>query len=203
MTVGRGTAQGGPSGDSFYMDWTTAWEEAGMFAVFSHGNSGPRCGTAGSPGEFESVIAVTAVDSEDSLASFSSRGPGTNATGFSVNKPDLSAPGVDIRSATSTFNSQNDANYAVNSGTSMAAPHVSGVAALALSINPSLTVTQLRELVKTAVDQNDVPPDNGRGGIGQDECGGIRYDVFPNYHYGTGRINAVKAVEAALALRKA
>ena len=85
----------------------------------------------------------------------------------------------------------------------MACPHVTGVAVLALSVNPSLTVEQLTAILHEAVDQNGVAPDNGRAGVGQDECGGIRYDVYPNYHYGHGRINAVKAVQAALALRRA
>ena len=87
------------------------------------------------------------------------------------------------------------------SGTSMACPHVSAVAALALSANPSLTVQQLVDLLHAAVDQTGGAPDNGRAGLGQDECGGIRYDVYPNYHYGRGRINAAKAVAAALAAR--
>jgi len=85
----------------------------------------------------------------------------------------------------------------------MACPHVSGVAALALSVNPRLTVEQLAAVLRQAVDQTGVAPDNGRAGVGQDVCGGIAYDVYPNYHYGHGRINAVKAVQAAQALLRA
>ena len=63
--------QGSSRGDDFYIEWTTAWREAGMLAVFSQGNSGPRCNTTGTPGEFANTVGVAATDSEDSLPEFS------------------------------------------------------------------------------------------------------------------------------------
>jgi len=64
------------------MEVTDAWKEAGIIGTFSQGNSGPKCETAGSPGDYAGVIGVGATDDQDSLADFSSRGPGDNSTGF-------------------------------------------------------------------------------------------------------------------------
>jgi subtilisin family serine protease len=97
--------------------------------------------------------------------------------------------------------STDDQKYSVLSGTSMACPHVSGVAALALAANPSLTPAQLVAVLHAAVDRTTAPPNNGRAGVGQDVCGDVRYDSYPNFHYGHGRINAAKAVAAARAVR--
>ena len=187
---------GSGGGDIFYHDWTRAWLEAGILPVFSNGNEGPRCETAGSPADHEGVVGVGATDEDDVLADFSSRGPGVGGDGFSVARPNVAAPGVDIYSATSLTGSYDDAKYSEKSGTSMACPHVTGVAALILSVNPQLTVEQLTSILETTADQGMPAPDNGR--TGSDECGGVHYTTYPNYHYGQGRVNARKAVEAAM-----
>jgi subtilisin family serine protease len=83
------------------------------------------------------VIAVAATDESDNLAGFSSYGPNSVA---------LAAPGVDILS---TFPGD---QYAWGSGTSMAAPHVSGVAALAWAVDPAATVKQIHEALLAGVD---------------------------------------------------
>ena len=80
------------------------------------------------PAKYDTVIAVGAVDSNDNLASFSSYG-------F---EQELVAPGVDINST--SLNNQ----YFISSGTSLAAPHVAGVASLIKSFNKSLTNEQIR-----------------------------------------------------------
>jgi subtilisin family serine protease len=86
----------------------------GVVVVAAAGNSG---GAVGYPGAYPETIAVAASDSKDQIASFSSRGPQVK----------FIAPGVDILSA------QLSGDWITMSGTSMAAPHVTGLAALAVS----------------------------------------------------------------------
>ncbi|RQM27088.1 hypothetical protein B5M09_006030 [Aphanomyces astaci] len=105
----------------------SAWRAAGIIPVFSNGNSGNDCGTVGSPGMSPQVIAVGATDSTDGLAYFSSRGP----TYDNRIKPDLAAPGVNIVSAYAAT----DTTYAYMTGTSMAAPHVTGASILHTAAN--------------------------------------------------------------------
>jgi subtilisin family serine protease len=89
--------------------------------------------------QLDNVIAVAAMDRRDRLATFSN---------FGRSSVHLGAPGVEISSSTSG----SDAEYKSFRGTSMAAPHVSGVAALILSMFPNASVSELRErLLSTAV----------------------------------------------------
>ncbi|MCB0021138.1 MAG: carboxypeptidase regulatory-like domain-containing protein, partial [Anaerolineales bacterium] len=100
------------------------------------------------------------------VASFSSRGPSplTNET-----KPDVSAPGVEVRSAIPGN------GYAEFNGTSMAAPHVTGAAALMLAADPAIDIDTIEQLLmETAVDLGPAGPD-------------------PDY--GHGRIDAFAAVQ--------
>jgi len=180
---------GGGQGDQWYSPYVDAWRQAGIVPVFAQGNSGPQCSTANSPGDLNSVIGVGATDNSDSLSRFSSRGPGPNLPGFSQLKPDISAPGAQISSASNL----GDALYASLSGTSMACPHVAGLVALVLSVNPSASYDSVYEvLVSTA--NTDV----GEPAGGDTTCGGIDYDTFPNNHYGYGVIDAAAAVNAML-----
>ena len=88
-------------------------------------------------------------------------------------KPDISAPGSSVRSA---YNTGTDA-YATLSGTSMACPHVAGVAAILLSQNPTLTPDQIKHFLSTGADQKTLA-------LTGNSCGGIKEDVFPNHAYG-------------------
>ena len=101
-----------------------ALRAAGIFMSVSAGNDGPNCETITAPPAIEpQVISVGAVDMNDMLAPFSSRGPVT-IDGKSIRKPDLVAPGVGIMGA--YLNN----GYRRLSGTSMASPHVSGAVLL-------------------------------------------------------------------------
>ena len=117
----------------------------GYSVVTAAGNNGPGKCTINSPGTSPYVITVGAADltrSENGdirVASFSSRGPTLSGDV----KPDLIAPGVEICS----LDGKNPKGYAVQSGTSMAAPVVSGVAACLYAMRPALTPAQVKHIL--------------------------------------------------------
>ena len=116
--------------DTFYQATVQSWRSAGIFPVFSIDNTGSACGTSGVPGTYAESFGVGAIDIMDIIAPFSGRGP---ANGFGgIVKPNVSAPGVSVRSSFPTD------GYVSMSGTSMAAPHVAGVVALLWSAIPEL-----------------------------------------------------------------
>ncbi len=128
----------------------------GVVVVAAAGNEGPDGGTVNAPGEAALSICVGAVDSNNDVASFSSRGPTADYRAG----VDLVAPGVNIVS----LDYSDSSGYVSMSGTSQATPHVSGVAALLLSYNSSLTpVTIKAALMSTAVDLSESPYAQGNG----------------------------------------
>jgi subtilisin family serine protease len=94
------------------------------------------------------VISVAATDMHDKLAYFSEYGK------HSVH---VAAPGVNILSTWPASLSGNGTSYMVESGTSMAAPHVSGLAALTASVNKSLTAAQIKSLILDNADFLKLP----------------------------------------------
>ena len=129
---------GGNSGSQTERDALAA--ASGVLFVAAAGNDGADNDTAGTfPCNYElvNVVCVGASDRNDALASFSNRGKRT---------VDLAAPGVNIAST------YLNGTYVYLSGTSMATPHVTGVAALALARAPGLTVPQLRDVLLSSVD---------------------------------------------------
>jgi subtilisin family serine protease len=165
---------GGGGGGAWYMGFVDAWIAAGIFPQFSNGNSGPACGTAGSPGDYPQSYSAGAFAIGGAVASFSGRGPSAFA---GETKPNVSAPGVDIRSSVPTD------GYALASGTSMASPHVAGTVALMWSAAPDLIgdIAWTRDLLDdTALDADDLT------------CGG---SIDDNNVYGEGRLDAFAAVD--------
>jgi subtilisin family serine protease len=171
---------GGGQGETFFLQAVNAWIRAGIVPVFSNGNTGPKCQTANSPADLSIVISVGAIDQDDHLGSFSSKGP----TIKNLIKPDISAPGVRVRSSINA----GDNRYSFLSSTSMAAPHVSGVIALILNAKPTLSYDQLRALLYTSVEQSILKP----SGL---KCGNITDGIFPNNDFGYGLINVAKALD--------
>jgi subtilisin family serine protease len=127
---------------------------AGVVPVVAAGNDFSEFGygSVSSPGSAPSAITVAAVDARNVVAGFSSGGP----TPMSLQmKPDLSAPGVSVLSSVPA----SQGTFGVLSGTSMAAPHVAGAAALLKERHPTWTVAQL----KSALEQTGDPAHSESG----------------------------------------
>jgi subtilase family serine protease/subtilisin family serine protease len=138
-----------------------ALRAAGIFVSFAAGNDGPDPGSVRSPGTYAESFAVGATDVLDEIAFFSARGP---SVCDGTVKPNVAAPGVDVLSSF-------PGGYAAFSGTSMAAPHVTGAVAVLRSIDPTLTVSELESLLTQGVlDLGVAGPD--------DDFGAGRLDLF-------------------------
>lgn len=149
----------------------------GVVFTVAAGNSGPAAGTLDSPGTSREAITVaaackpgwtTGVCQGSSIATFSSRGPIPNFP--QVLKPDVAAPGVDICAARfGSFASGSECKDTVHiaiSGTSMATPHVAGLAAIIRQANPSLTPADVKAIIiGTASDLGDDATAQGAGMI--------------------------------------
>ena len=117
-----------------FMPLYDAIADSGLLFVTSAGNEGIDNDHDGSPAypasfDLPNVVAVAAVDKDGGLADFSN---------FGQTRVDLSAPGVDIASTWAADSIDPAPGWAYMDGTSMAAPHVTGVAALLASQDPTL-----------------------------------------------------------------
>ena len=158
---------------------------SGVMVVVSAGNDG-RTGCASiakAPAMFEESFSVGATRQSDLIAAFSSLGPVAVDSSFRL-KPDVSAPGHNVRS------SIRQGAYANFSGTSMAGPHVAGAVALIINANPELRgdVPALESILKTSA----IPKTDST------ECHIYDGLEVPNHVYGHGRIDVFKAVQLAL-----
>ncbi|MDX3072856.1 S8 family serine peptidase [Streptomyces sp. MI02-7b] len=148
--------------------------ETGALFTIAAGNAGPGEATVAAPGAADAALTVGAVDSADTVADFSSRGPRFRDDAL---KPEVTAPGVDILAARSQYATFGSGPYATLSGTSMATPHVAGVAALVAARHPDWSGATIKNaLVSTAEPTPATPADAG----------------------GNGRVDAVAATGSAL-----
>ena len=141
----------------------------GSLLVASAGNSG---GAVGYPAAYAEVIAVSATDKDDNIASWSSRGE----------EVELAAPGVSV------YSTLPGNKYGTYSGTSMASPHVAGVAALVWATDSTLTNEEVRQtLQKTAEDLGLSSSHQGYGLVRADLAVGAEPAEPPATHtlYGT------------------
>ncbi len=133
-------------------------------AAGNDGKYGVSC-----PGAYDQALAVGSTDSSDNRSSFSNYGP----------RLDIAAPGSNIYSTWSF------GTYGTKSGTSMATPHVAGLAALVWGMDPTMTAAQVRQIIESTAD----------------DLGSAGWDIY----FGYGRINAFAALKpfAALTLSSA
>ncbi|WP_253194700.1 S8 family serine peptidase [Streptomyces sp. MP131-18] len=149
---------------------------SGALFVVSAGNDGPEPGTLGSPGTADAALTVGAVDDADEPAAFSATGPRAGDAGL---KPDLTAPGVDIGAAAAEGSVVAEEGepvadgYVAISGTSMAAPHAAGAAALLAQAHPDWTGDRLKAALVASAE-----PAAGHGAFRQ----------------GAGRVDVARAV---------
>ncbi|MFI5632724.1 S8 family serine peptidase [Streptomyces sp. NPDC051664] len=163
---------------TFYQDIVEAWNAAGIFEAFASGNDGDgvTCSTGHAPGSQAPAYGVGAYDSAGKIASFSGFGPSRLDGSM---KPNISAPGVDVRS---TWPGN---TYRSISGTSMATPHVAGAVALLWSSAPSL----IGDIDATRALLNE-----GARDVDDTHCGGT---AGMNNVWGEGKLDIFASVDKA------
>ena len=158
--------------DQCYTEFHTdiqALKNAGIAVIFSAGNSGPNVSTSVSPANYIQSISVGSIDDQFQIANTSSRGPTPMSPPPPPDPvcdggifPSIVAPGENILTTDLSFGGF--PHYTTVSGTSIAAPHMSGAMALILNAAPHLTISELEmAFVQSAVDLGDDGPDNDYG----------------------------------------
>jgi len=188
---------------NFSSGWLDAWNpvyttwrnniknlmDAGvLFVTIAHNDSNTTGApdNVRTPGRVPLAVTLGATDNTDTIAGFSNHGP---VSWQAVNpffdypwppgllKPDVSAPGVSVNS---TQMGGGYVNGPLWSGTSMAAPHASGTAALLLEKDPGLTPYDIKFILEeTAVDLGDAGPDNTYGWGRIDALSAVNYTIDP------------------------
>ncbi len=168
QVVNNSWAYGNPGCNLQFQPDLQAMRAAGIIPVFAAGNYGPTAGTSVSPANYPEALAVGSTDNTDAIDPITSEGP--SACGeASTTYPDVVAPGFDI------YSTDLHGFYQWGSGTSFAAPHVTGAIALLLSAQPTAAAAVVEAALETsAVDL---------GAVGADNV------------YGHGRINAAAALQ--------
>jgi len=190
--------------DRSYDPWFEAvidsWHAAGIYPIFSVGNAGscgysqpPGCNTIANPGRYGNVTAVGTTTALGEYTGFSTWGPTDNldtinAQGDPSIKPQVVAPGIDIRSSIA----DDDNAFGIRRGSSVSTAHVSGLIALAWQAAPCLIGDYAR--TENLMEQTATPIPY------ESTCGGEGEDNVPNHATGWGEINAVGFVHAAKAV---
>jgi len=161
----------------------------GTTVAFGVGGLGPGSGTVPAPSNYPCLFGLGVTDASDNIASFSSRG--SAPTGYPWDssaawldplwgtrtptnhiKPDLVAPGVNVRS------SYINHGYTTISGSTCGPAHLAGAIALIKQKNPNLTPAQLWQIITSTCDTPAIG------------------SPYPNQNYGWGRLNCLRAVDA-------
>ncbi len=162
-----------------YLQWQILHNlsQAGIFVVFAAGNNGQS--GPGSPASYPHAFSVGAIEKEGGsykVTDFSSKGP-VKWQEIAYNKPEITAPGTNIRSSwlNNSFN--------VLDGTSVAAAHVSGAAALIKQSRPGITPTEISYILKESAYWDPLWNEQGKR---------------PNNVYGFGILDVYKAIKQPL-----
>ncbi|MBM7702784.1 S8 family peptidase [Metabacillus iocasae] len=166
---------GSASKNTLISDAVTYAKNKGVLVVAAAGNEGPGENTIGYPGALADAVAVAALENVQEngtyrVADFSSRGTSATDGDYVIQERDVevSAPG---RAIESTWF---DGSYNTISGTSMATPHVSGLAAKIWASNPNLTSNQLRTELQNRAKSNDILGGSGAS-AGDDYASGFGF----------------------------
>lgn len=171
MSLGGDTSDGTDPMSQAIDQLSASSDSLFVVAAGNNGDNGPSTVTA--PGAADAALTVGAVDVNNTMASFSGRGP---RAGNGALKPEVVAPGVDVtaaRAAGTQLGPIVDDYYTTLSGTSMATPHVAGEAAIVKERHPNWT----GERIKSVLTNSTVPVANATG-----------------FEAGTGRIDVLKAI---------
>lgn len=166
---------GESSANPWFKDIVVAWKSVGILPVFAAGNSVDSVAKPGSienPASLLNTLSVGAIGDDLKLAKFSKRGPSAFDNTDKIIKPELIAPGNNIRAAII------NKGYAKMYGTSIATPHISGLAALMKQHNPDASPVKIEK----AMIASATPLTDGE------------YPESPNMGYGYGLPDAFKAV---------
>lgn len=148
------------TGTDYLRDAVAYAHDNGVLPIAATGNNAPS-GIVAYPAKFPKCMAVGATDDSDNRYNKSNTGP----------EIDVAAPGESV------FSLWIESGYRLQSGTSMATPHVSGLASLMMSLNPDLSIQQIEQIIKDTTEDRGVPG----------------FD----HQFGHGRINAHFALLAA------
>jgi len=181
--------------DNWYQGVVDSWHAAGVYPVFANVNASncgysqpPGCNTVGNPGRYGNVTGVGSTgQSNGAYAPHSNWGPTdnhdtVNPNGYPTLKPQVVAPGVNIRSALNG----SDSSYGSWGGTSMSAPHVAGLIALIWQAAPCLVAdyAQTEDIIQASAVAIPYASNCGDEGPGN----------VPNMATGWGEIDALEAV---------
>jgi bacillopeptidase F len=157
--------------NEFFRPMVRNWIAAGILPVFQSGDGDPTGDlNIPPPGNYPEVLTVGATDENDELAPFSLRGPSP----YGEIKPDISAPGVHIR--TSAIDGEYEEEW---ESTAASSAHMAGAAAMLLQVDSTLSPSDLKQIfLDTATPLTDE-----------------NYPDSPNNGYGYGLLNAYEAVQ--------
>lgn len=171
---------GDSSGEKWFEDILRTWDQLGIFSVFASGNNlkgQSKPGSIENPASLPGAFSVGSITEDQDLSSFSKLGPSNFAPGQV--KPEIVGPGENIVTALP------DGRYGLSRGTSLAAPHISGLAALIKELRPEITSRDIRTiLIKSASPLTSEA-----------------YPTSPNMGFGYGLPDADKALGLAKDMR--